>query len=199
MIDTAHIIPGICASLRVAWISHGSADRLHVREAFQLRRKMPRLDAAGWLQLGSSASCLGAVARLRLPGQAATWGPDPYRSSTGLAFAWSRWGHVQIVIQEERCMAGTELRRCLVSRWEVTWHSVVCRVRERGKCETAAGQGMLRLSNQLDEVAATHFTSCRQASLFRQKPYYGKPSLKDLEPMHILRLAICRGAKLVTA
>ena len=128
-------------------------------------RKTPCLDPAGWLQLGSSASCLGAVARLRLlPG----WGPDPYRSSTGLAFAWSRWGHVQIVIQEERCMAGTELRRCLVSRWEVTWHSVVCRVRERGKCETAAGEGMLRLSNQLDEVAATHFTSCRQASLIRQ-------------------------------
>ena len=75
LIDTAHIFPGICASLRVAWISHGSADRLHVREAFQLRRKMPRLDAAGWLQLGSSASCLGAVARLRLPGPGCYLGP----------------------------------------------------------------------------------------------------------------------------
>ena len=154
--------------------------------------KTPCLDPAGWLQLGSSASCFGAVARLRLlPG----WGPDSYRSSTGLAFPWSRWGHVPIVIQEDRCLAaGTKHRSCLVLRCEVTWPSLVCRVRERGECQTAAGEGMLRLSNQL-EVAAAHFTSCRHASLSRQKAVL----FKDLEPIHMFSLAICRGAKLSNA
>ena len=158
--------------------------------------KTPCLDPAGWLQLGSSASCLGAVARLRLlPG----WGPDPYHSSTGLAFPWSRWGHVPIVIQEDRCLAaGTKHRSCLVSRCEVTWPSVVCRVRERGECQTAAVRECCR-----SQISWRWRRHTLQAAATRPCPvkklYCGKGSFKDLEPMYIFSLAICRGAKLSTA
>ena len=118
-----------------------------------------------------------------------TWGPDPYPSSTGLALAWSHWGHVLIVIQEGRRLAGTKQRSCLVSRCdEVTWPLVVCRV--RGKCQQLL---KCRLSNQL--VAAAHFTSCRHASLFCQKPVLRKSSFIYQKPIHIFSLVICRGAK----
>ena len=169
MIDTAHIFLEFVP--RYVWPGYltGQQTGSMLGKLFSCAGRclaLMQLAGCSWDQARAAWELLQGCA---CQGQAATWGPDPYRSSTGLAFAWSRWGHVQIVIQEERCMAGTEQRSCLVSRCEVTWHSVVCRVRERGKCETAAGQGMLRLSNQLDEVAATHFTSCRHASLSRQK------------------------------
>ena len=91
LIDTAHIFPGICASLRVAWISHGSADRLHVREAFQLRRKMPCLDAAGIKRELPGSCCKAAPARARLlPGAQILIVPPPVWHSLGPAGDTSR-------------------------------------------------------------------------------------------------------------
>ena len=183
--ETAHIIPGICSSLRMAWISYGSVDRLHVWEDFPAARQEALMQLVGysWDQAGAALELLQGCPALP------TWGPDPYRSSTGLALPGSHWGHILIVIQEGGRLAATKQRSCLVSRCdEVTWPLVVCRV--RGKWQQLP---KCRLSNQL--VAAAHFTSCRHASLFCQKTVLQKSSFNDLKPMHIFSLVICRGAK----
>ena len=63
MIETAHILPGICASLFLAWISHGSVDRLHVQKlAFQLRLGLMQLVGHSWDQAQAALELLQGCA-----------------------------------------------------------------------------------------------------------------------------------------
>ena len=76
VIETAHIIPGIRSSLRMAWISYGSVDRLHVWEDFPAARQEALMQLVGysWDQAGPALELLQG------------WPCPPYLGPRSLSF-----------------------------------------------------------------------------------------------------------------
>jgi len=111
-----------------------------------------------------------------------------------LALAWSHWGHLLIVIQEGRRLASTEQK---LLGFEKRGHVAFARVPGEREANASCRQGNAASQISWCLLHALQAAATRPSSV--KNLYYGKNCFKDLKPMHIFSLVICRGVKLVIA